>query len=432
MELMFEVISRQKFSTGLSVSHVFSEAGGFIGRSEECEWILPDRGKHISRKHAVISCDGHSFFIEDVSRNGIFTDPGTLALEKGRQYKVEHGDSYSIGGYSILARLLHRPDAYIKPRSDEDWLVVDDNALSSDPLVAMDQQETFEAKRRLGYCDDLLGEMPGKTEVLSDHNSADKDSLLRLSMVEPPREIELPEECDSDDDDPLFQEESDPEQSRLASNPQVSAGSDEQERVLVPETDLFFKALGFSRTPDSPQERERILRQAAEIVVAAVDGMHHCLRNQSECKNDLRLPVTTIQLSGNNPLKFTPTPEIALEQLLAPVQDGMLPAGKAMLSGFSDLHGHHMGLLAGARASVRAVLEKISPASVDARLDIGGPVSFSRKSRLWHLFRKMHQSLLDDHEGFAALFLHDFARAYDVQVRTLRPLPGQSISKGDS
>lgn len=104
-----------------------------------------------------------------------------------------------------------------------------------------------------------------------------------------------------------------------------------------------------------------MLRQAAEIMVAAVDGMHHCLRNQAECKNDLRLPTTTMRLSDNNPLKFTPTPAVALEQLLAPVQDGMLPAGKAMLSGFNDLHGHHMGLLAGARASVRAVLEKYPP-----------------------------------------------------------------------
>lgn len=432
MELMFEVISRQKFSTGFSVSHVFSEAGGFIGRSEECEWILPDRGKRISRKHAVISCDGHSFFIEDVSRNGIFMEPGTVALETGVPHKVEHGESYGIGVYTIQARLLHRPDAYIQPRTDADWLVTADNALSADPLVAMDQQENFEAKRRLGYYDDLLGEtLPGKMEVPSDHNSVETDSLQRVSMVSPPREVELPEDWDSDDDVPL-PGGGDPKEKLPQTSPQEPCGRGPEERVQVPETETFFRALGFSRAPESPEERERMLRQAAEIVVAAVDGIHHCLRNQAECKNDLRLPTTTMRLSDNNPLKFTPTPAIALEQLLAPVQEGMLPAGKAMLSGFSDLHGHHMGLLAGARASVRAVLEKISPATVEARLDVGGPVAFSRKSRLWHLFRKMHLALLDDHEGFAAFFLHDFARAYDVQLRTLRPLPGQSISKGDS
>jgi type VI secretion system protein ImpI len=100
-----------------------------------------------------------------------------------------------------------------------------------------------------------------------------------------------------------------------------------------------------------------------------------------------------MRLTGNNPLKFTPTPGVALENLLGPVREGMMPAGKAMRAGFSDLHGHHMGLLAGARASVRAVLEKVSPAAIEVRLDGNGPVGFLRKSRLWHLFRKTHQAL---------------------------------------
>lgn len=442
MELMFEVVSRQKFSAGFHVSHVFSEAGGFIGRSEECEWILPDKGKRISRKHAVISCDGKAFFIEDVSRNGIFTDPGRTPLEKGVQHKVEHGDSYVIGVYTIQARLLHRPDAYIQPRGGEDWLIPGDNALSPDPLVAMEQQEIFEAKRRLGHYDDLLGEAsPAGPEAPSDHTSSATDCLPRVAMVPQAAPPDLPDDWDSDEDELLIPQTEAPEAgqpdrnmtaSALSEPPKSSPPQMPAESHVASDSDVFFQALGFSRAPDSPLERERMLRQAAELLVAAVDGMHHCLRNRSECQIDLRLPVTIMRLSGNNPLKFTSTPAVALEHLLAPTAEGMLPPGKAMLSGFNDLHGHHMGLLAGARAAVRAVLERISPKAVEARLDCNGPVSFSRKARLWHLFRKMHLALLDDHEGFAALFLHDFARAYDVQVRTLRPLPGQSVPKGDS
>lgn len=431
MELMFEVISRQKFSSGFSVSHVFSETGGVIGRSEACEWILPDRGKRISRKHAVISCDGRCFFIEDVSQNGIFTEPGRLALEKEVQHKIEHGDSFTIGVYTIQARLLHRPDAYIQPGVDEDWFVEDDSALSADPLVAMEQQEKFEVRRRLGLYDDLLGEtVPDTILAPSDHNSADSDSLSRVLMVRQPSEDVSWEELGGDNG-PL------PRTEPVGENPlqpptQASCGCGGGHGDVPSEMDIFFRALGFSCVPDSSAEREHMLRQAAEIIVASVDGMHHCLRNQAECKNDLRLPAVTMSLSGNNPLMFTPTPAVALERLLAPAQEGMLPAGQAMLSGFNDLHGHHLGLLAGARAAVRAVLDKISPATVEARLDTGGRVRFSRHPRLWHLFRKMHQSLLDDHEGFASLFLHDFARAYDAQVRILSPMPGKPVSKGDT
>ena len=426
MELMFEIISRQKFSANFPTTHVFSEAGGFIGRSDECEWILPDRGRRISRKHAIISCDGRAFYIEDVSRNGIFTQPGTMPLERGAQHKIEHGNSYTIGVYSFQARLLHRPDAYIEPRAGGNFLLPADNMLSSDPLVALEQQENFEVKRRLGYYDDLLGEtMQTQGDSPADHNSVATDSLCHVNMIPESEVIELPEDWDDDTDSALSAV-------APAAPPVVEHGPPTQERVPVPETDVFFRMLGFSQIPDSPQERARMLGQAAEIILAAVDGLHHCLRNQAECQADLRLPVTTMRLSDNNPLNFTPTSKVALEHLLGPTREGMLPAGKAMLSGFNALHGHHLGLVAGARASIRAVLEKISPKSVEARLECNGPVYFWQMARLWHLFQKMHQALLDDHEGFAALFLHDFARAYDMQVRTLNPLTERSVFKGDS
>jgi type VI secretion system protein ImpI len=110
----------------------------------------------------------------------------------------------------------------------------------------------------------------------------------------------------------------------------------------------------------------------------------------------------------------------------------MMPAGKAVRSGFGDLHAHHLGLLAGARASVKAVLDKLSPSAVATRLEGEGSFYFSRRSRLWHVYRKTHQALLEEHEGFAALFLHDFARAYEAQVRTLGPVFEGTPSKGDA
>ena len=472
MELMFEVISRQKFSATFPTSHVFSEAGGVIGRSDECEWVLPDKGKRISRKHAVISCDGKSFYIEDVSSNGVFTEPGMTPLERNAPHRVGHGDSFIMGDFSIQARLLYRPDAYIPSETDEEWPAAD-NALSQDPLTAMDQQEEFEAKRRLGHYDDLLKDArPAARDIPADHNSVSTDSLLRVAVASEPEGPDLPDDWDLEEDESgsapqnltpegsaaprLVSESLVPERSAPDSptpdsptpdnptpdspapqaRPAESSGESPREssdaRPLSCETEGFFRALGFTAAPDSPAERQRMLLQAAEIILAAVDGLHHCLRNQAECKNDLRLPVTTMQLSGNNPLKFTPTPQVALEHLLGPGGYGMLPAGKAVRSGFGDLHAHHLGLLAGARASVRAVLDKVSPAAIATRLDVEGSFHFSRRSRLWHVYRKTHQALLEDHEGFAALFLHDFARAYEAQVRTLGPVFEGTYSKGEA
>ena len=114
MELMLEIISRQKFSLPHdNRQHVFSEVGGYLGRDKECEWFLPDKTNQISRKHGLISFEHANFVIEDLSTNGIYNALGRERLEKGKKYKIEHGDTYLIGEYSIQARLLHKPDSYL-------------------------------------------------------------------------------------------------------------------------------------------------------------------------------------------------------------------------------------------------------------------------------------------------------------------------------
>ena len=81
--------------------------------------------------------------------------------------------------------------------------------------------------------------------------------------------------------------------------------------------------------------------QAAELLTASVDGMLQALRNRADSKNELRLPVTTMTLASNNPLKFSPSGKVALDYLLAPSHEGFLPPARAMQDGFEDLSARH-------------------------------------------------------------------------------------------
>lgn len=502
MELMLEIISRQKFSAGFPTSCVFGKVGGYIGRSEECEWRIPDKEKRISRKHALISCDGTAFYMEDVSSNGIFSSLGKEPIGRVQRYKIGHGESFIIGDYSIQARLLHQPGAYLQTEVEGGGeLIPADSLLDLDPLVAMEQQEVHEAKRRLGLYNELLGDAERKPVQVADHNEPRLDSMLSVNAIPenwveaqsmpvaapmpplngggqgfagsvPYNGVVYDEQAASQGSNPYLgapqaayqvphpgsQQAAHagipPEMHQVpgqmypgapqtvpAARPNHHQGAyvlqapplmpppPQVEYTQVPETDAFFKTLGFPATPESPEERERVLRQAAELLLASVDGMIQSLQNRAESKNDLRLTMTTMRLANNNPLKFSPTAKAALELLLGE-QEGLLPAANAMYAGFDDLHSHHMGLLAGARAAVRASLSKVEPAAVEARLDANGPVHFKRVSRLWSTYLRMHRALMDDHDGFAALFLQDFARAYEVQVRTLHPLADRS-AKGE-
>ena len=429
MDIMLEIISRQKHSATFPISHVFGEAGGYIGRSEESEWVLPDRTKKISRKHALISFDEGFFFLEDLSSNGVHLSLGHEPIGKGKRHRIEHGEGFTIGDYSIMARLLHDPGAYVSSDSEtqEDLLTLVQHPLSLDPLKSMDQEEELIARRRMGEFDDLLGRRKVTWPPPSDHSDPITSSLQPV--------VAIPEDWDSDPDEV---DENDKSASRLqpaatAVPPtrHAPARPTAPEREVLPETDMFFQALGFTEVPTSPAERERILRLTAELLLDAVRGMTQALQNRAECKNELRLPITTTSLAAkNNPLKFSPTPEAALATLLQPPQKGVLPAPLAMREGFNDLHSHHMGLLAGTRAVVRAALDKVAPRTVERRLDINGPIRLRRTARLWHTYIRLHQALLDDHDNFSGLFLQDFAQAYEMQDRTLTPSTVR-ISQGD-
>lgn len=429
MELMFEVISRHKFSLGTSSSYVFGNVGGHIGRGQECEWVLPDKSNKVSRKHALISFDGTSFYMQDLSTNGIFTVLGKERLVKGKAYKLEHGLSFLIGDYTVQTRLLHKPDAYIsQDLSSSDELIPEEAFLDLDPLAALEQQEEHETKQRLGMYKDLLGTSSAEPIFQSDHSEPRMDAMPLLRGIpedweEAAGTVEAEEPMTETDKGTPPPETVSPRKKRQAKPVPAPETQDADARPAESEMENFFRLLGFNGASLSKEERETILQNTAALVIASVDGMIQALQNRAESKNELRLPITTMRLAGNNPLKFSPTAQAALAYLLGAKESGMLPASEAMATAFNDLHSHHMGLLAGARAAVRAALEKISPRQVEARLDINGSVKFSRSLRLWNTFSRMHQEVLGDPDSLSSFFLQDFSRAYDLQIRTLNPLP---------
>lgn len=426
MELMLEIISRQKFSLDQTrVQHVFSEVGGYIGRGKECEWVLPDKTKQVSRRHALVSFEHGAFVIEDLSTNGIYNALGKERLEKGKKYAIEHGSAYRIGEYSIQARLLHTPDSYLSGQEMQaEDIIPTGDVLADDPLLALEQQDEFTARKRLGLYNDLLGAAPVKPSFQSDHTEAPLSAMPDIVLV--------PEDWNEDRDEPPsapapsspVPAETAPEDAPAAATPPPIPGPlpvREDPHRPAPEVERFFQALGFAHAPDAPAERERIMLQAAELLTASVDGMLQALRNRADSKNELRLPVTTMTLASNNPLKFSPSGKVALDYLLAPSHEGFLPPARAMQDGFEDLHSHSMGLMAGARAIAQAILARTGPDAIEARLEATGPVRFFRTRRLWRAYARLHAGLREDTNSFAAFFLDAFARAYEMQVRTLHP-----------
>jgi type VI secretion system protein ImpI len=187
------------------------------------------------------------------------------------------------------------------------------------------------------------------------------------------------------------------------------------------EADAFFKTLGLDVLPTNPEERKRLLVLAGELLRASIGGLTGALQSRAASQKELRLPITTIEVSGNNPLKFSPGPRAALNHLFSKRSPEALSPQEAITQAFNDLHSHHLGLLAGARAAMAALLNKLSPAKVQERLETTGSFKLNKEVKLWKTYTKLYAEISES-DALADFFLRDFARAYEMQIRTLKPL----------
>jgi type VI secretion system protein ImpI len=93
-------------------SHVFAENGGSIGRAADNAWELPDT--KVSRWHAVISFQDGTFFIEDLSRNGVCFNDWNNRIAGGCRHPLKAGDMLFIDPYQIQVSIesgAERPEA---------------------------------------------------------------------------------------------------------------------------------------------------------------------------------------------------------------------------------------------------------------------------------------------------------------------------------
>jgi type VI secretion system protein ImpI/type VI secretion system protein len=156
---------------------------------------------------------------------------------------------------------------------------------------------------------------------------------------------------------------------------------------------------------------EATLRNAGQLLIAAVAGVRALLIARGSVKREFRIEQTMLRVVDNNPLKFAASDEQALAALLDPRK----PALWAMRESIDDLALHQVAALAATQAAAKALLEKLAPAELEAEESGGGGLfSGSREKRLWEAYKRRHAKLLEEFEDdFESAFGTAFARAYE-------------------
>lgn len=185
----------------------------------------------------------------------------------------------------------------------------------------------------------------------------------------------------------------------------------------------FSEGAGVALAPPQGLTPE-LMHLIGTLLRQSMEGTRRLVAARAATKQELRADVTIVQSRHNNPLKFAPDGQAALEQLLQPPLRGFLPAAEAVADVMDDLLGHAIGTMAGTRAALDGVLARFAPDQLETKL-VGRSmldtlVPMNRRAKLWELylqhFDKVRAEAQDD---FHSLFGKAFLQAYDQQLDRL-------------
>ncbi|MFL1407009.1 type VI secretion system-associated FHA domain protein TagH [Marinobacter sp. M1N3S26] len=378
MELELAITSYQRLSPAVTSIRRFAPGQTWVvGRSDSCDWHLPDPGKVISSRHAEIRSEGGRFLIRDTSTNGVFINDGQEPLGRDAESPIRHGDRLRFGDYEIAVSIAGADTP-------------SDSAVQA-PSAAPRQPESSPSPLASGLSDPIAE--PAKPEQdSSDMNavlaSGLNERFLGDSHVDMPK-AEIPDQWDWG---------------------AVSGPDEERERTTRTQVDqlqALLDGLGLGGMESASLTTDQC-RALGNLTRTLLDRLLDLLHMRARQKQQLRVKQTLFQRSENNPLKFSATSSDALESLLFRRHPSFLGPEEAVSQAFSDVVNHERALLVGVEEVIRDILQPPS-GSEESGL-------FQKRKALAAVHQRRQQHLQEYGDADRMLRSDTFVDAYEVAV----------------
>jgi predicted component of type VI protein secretion system len=345
MTLVLKGITRDEEPMSQPLVGRFDERGGTLGRSDDATLTLPDPERLISRIQAQILHRDEHYWLENISAASAVLHNGR-PLSVGMRVILSEGDELGIGEYALQA--------------------------------AFEDEATSAAILR------------GRTLVPTVHNTPSPP----VKASKTPSTAPVPEVGE-----PLG------EPTRgIRSAERTTTGPDGPESLWRG----FLQGAGIegSSLPGAPTPQ--LLSSIGEMLKIAVGGLQRLVTMRARAKNEMQAQMTMIAPRDNNPLKFSPDEERALQMLLQPPSRGF--------------QSHQVGMTAGMQAVLQAVLDRLDPEKLATLQDRRSMFDFlrpaRRRARLWDTYLSQYRSLREEaKDNFQRFFGEVFREAYEAQVR---------------
>lgn len=344
MQLKLTIVSYQRLSPSVESTYCVSpEQAAVIGRSPDCNWYLPDPNKILSSRHAEIRFSEGVWSVFDTSTNGVFLNGDSVPIGRGNSASIKSGDTVHLGDFEVSVGFSGE-----KP--------VEAAAVQADAELAGGRVPL--ARTGAGPVDEVV-EMPAAQPVGDDFREFLGAGLgerlmadTHVGVQEPsiPGEWHWGEAFGSSPDSAL--------QQNGPMHPDLTAPDERVQPSSGPNPDALaalVEGLGLTsdRVEGAGPEFYRDLGNLTRILLDRLLDMIHLRARQ---KQELRVAQTLFKRSDNNPLKFSATPQDALDSLLLRPHSANLGAVDAVNRAFDDLLSHEQALLKGVEAVVSDIL----------------------------------------------------------------------------
>ena len=169
-----------------------------------------------------------------------------------------------------------------------------------------------------------------------------------------------------------------------------------------------------ARTP------EAVVDTVGQLLRQTADGLFKLLEARTRVRHQFGVgaQVTTFQQAGNNPLKWTRSPDQALKQMIGEPGAGFLEGTQAVRGAFEDLQAHEMAMMAAMQEAMQATIKRFAPETIRARISARGWLKSvlpgSREATLWRAYESEFSAFADESEAaYLDLFAKQFKKAYE-------------------
>ena len=427
-----------------------------IGRDQHLDWALPDPSRAVSGRHCEIRFRDGGWWLRDISTNGTFVNGGEHRVQS--PYRLQNGDRLEIGHYIIAvaiegeagqaADVAPAPPPYAAqpeslwapseeaappiPRRDLmppnharpvhagfiDW-AADIPAPSAEPAPpppARDWSAPAARTDEFAWAPLQPAPLPPEEPVapIPTPRRPPASSPASASPWDEPTEDTVPSEPAA---------EPPPAPAAFAPPPFPAEPASPQPGTPAPISmgefmQRFAKGAGVAPQALTTQDPGAFAEQLGGLMRLIAEELKGLLAARAETKRIARsTSQTMIQAQDNNPLKFSPTVDDALQLIFGQPRSGYLDAKRAFDESFRDLKAHQIKTYSAMQHALKMLVEDLDPQAINEATAQDGGISGligSRKAKMWEAYVARWDAKTAPYEnGLVDAFMIYFAECYD-------------------